>query len=141
MILRHFGITVTDIDKSIEFYQNVLGFEITRVMDESGSHIDAFSNLQDVRVKTVKMKDPNGAMLELLQYSSHPADANFDAICRIGCSHFAMTVDNLDSIIIKILQHGYSINCPPQLSPDGNVKLTFAQGPDGVLIELVEELR
>lgn len=141
MILRHFGITVTNIEKSIEFYRDVLGFEVSRIMDESGNHIDAFSNLKEVKVKTVKMKDSNGGMIELLQYFSHPEAANFDSICRVGCSHFAMTVQNLDATIVKILHAGYSINCPPQYSPDGNVKLTFAKGPDGVLIELVEELR
>lgn len=141
MILRHFGITVTDVDKSIEFYRDVLGFEIAKVMDESGDHIDAFSDLQHVKVKTVKMKDRNGGMVELLQYYSHPRSANFDPICRVGCSHFAMTVDNLDLVISKIIDKGYTVNCEPQFSPDGNVKLTFAKGPDGILIELVEELR
>lgn len=141
MILRHFGITVTDVDKSIEFYRDVLGFEIVKVMDESGDHIDAFSDLKNVKVKTVKMKDSNGGMVELLQYYSHPESANFDQICRIGCSHFAMTVANLDLTIEKIINKGYSVNCQPQYSPDGNVKLTFAKGPDGILIELVEELR
>lgn len=141
MILRHFGITVTDVDKSIEFYRDVLGFEIVKVMDESGDHIDAFSDLENVKVKTVKMKDCSGGMVELLQYHSHPESANFDQICRIGCSHFAMTVANLDLTIEKIINKGYSVNCQPQYSPDGNVKLTFAKGPDGVLIELVQELR
>ena len=141
MILRHFGITVTNIEKSIEFYRDVLGFEVSRIMDESGNHIDAFSNLKDVKVKTVKMKDSSGGMIELLQYFSHPEKANFDSICRVGCSHFAMTVENLDLVIAKILHTGYSINCSPQFSPDGNVKLTFSKGPDGVLIELVEELK
>ena len=99
MILRHFGITVTNIEKSIEFYRDVLGFEVSRIMDESGNHIDAFSNLKDVKVKTVKMKDSSGGMIELLQYFSHPEKANFDSICRVGCSHFAMTVENLDLVI------------------------------------------
>ena len=140
MILRHFGITVTDIQESIRFYGDLLGFKILRIMDESGDHIDAFSDLKGVRVKTVKMRDPAGGVIELLQYDSHPSAANFDKINRIGCSHFAVTVNNLDSLVAKIEKAGYFLNCQPQLSPDGKVKLTFCNGPDGVLIELVEEL-
>tara|TARA_R110001583_G_scaffold6509_6_gene33016 strand:- start:13530 stop:13955 length:426 start_codon:yes stop_codon:yes gene_type:complete len=140
MNLRHVGITVTDIEESISFYKEILGFEVVRIMDESGDHIDKFSALSDVRVKTVKMKDKSGGMIELLKYDSHPATANFDEITRIGCSHFALTVKKLDLLVEKILERGYTINCEPQLSPDGRVKLTFCKGPDGVLLELVEEL-
>ena len=140
MNLRHVGITVTNIEESISFYEEVLGFEVARVMDESGEHIDKFSALSNVRVKTVKMKDKNGGMIELLKYESHPALANFDDITRIGCSHFALTVKNLDLLVEKIIKRGYTVNCEPQFSPDGNVKLTFCKGPDGVLLELVEEL-
>jgi len=141
MIFRHIGITITDIDKSLAFYKDALGFEVVRIMDESGQHIDNFSDLSGVNVKTIKLKDKSGAMLELLKYHSHPETANNDPICRIGCSHFALTVPDLDALIEKIVNMGYSVNCEPQFSPDGNVKLTFAKGPDGVLLELVEELR
>jgi catechol 2,3-dioxygenase-like lactoylglutathione lyase family enzyme len=140
MNLRHVGITVSDIEEAITFYRDVLGFEVVRIMDESGEHIDKFSALSQVNVRTVKMKDASGGMIELLKYHSHPQQPNCDDITRIGCSHFALTVNNLDLLVEKIVETGYTINCEPQLSPDGRVKLTFCKGPDGVLLELVEEL-
>jgi len=140
MNLRHVGITVSDIEEAITFYRDVLGFEVVRIMDESGEHIDKFSALSQVNVRTVKMKDKTGGMIELLKYHSHPQEPSFDDITRIGCSHFALTVNNLDLLVEKIVETGYTINCEPQLSPDGRVKLTFCKGPDGVLLELVEEL-
>tara|TARA_R100000664_G_scaffold17057_1_gene25931 strand:- start:5666 stop:5842 length:177 start_codon:yes stop_codon:yes gene_type:complete len=42
-LLRHFGITVANLDESIEFYRDLLGFEVVRIMDEEGEHIDSFS--------------------------------------------------------------------------------------------------
>ena len=140
MILRHIGITVTDLEKSLEFYRDILGFQVVRIMDESGAHIDKFSALEGVKVKTVKLKDANGGMLELLQYHSHPKEAERKDITHIGCSHFALTVKNLDLLLDRVLEKGYTINSPPQYSPDGKVKLTFCSGPDGTLIEMVEEL-
>jgi len=141
MNLRHFGITITDVEESLSFYQDILGLEVVKVMDESGVHIDNFSGISGIKVKTIKLKDDNGSMIELLKYYSHPEEANHDLITRVGCSHFAMTVSDLDDVVEKIVSAGYSVNCEPQFSPDGNVKLTFAKGPDGVLIELVEMLR
>ena len=144
MRVRHVGITVTDLDKSIEFYQNVLGFEVVKEMDESGDHIDNFSDLKDVDVRTVKMRGHDSGMVELLYYRSHPNvnSRNIDEkITKIGCSHFAVTVNDLEALYQKLLDNEYTVICEPQYSPDGNVKLTFCRDPDGTLIELVEELR
>lgn len=140
MILRHVGITVTDLEESMAFYQEVFGFEVLRIMNESGEHIDKFLALSDVKVKTVKLKDPNGGIIELLKYYSHPNKKENRNVTHIGCSHIALTVENLDLILANIQKRGYNINSEPQYSPDGMVKLTFCQGPDGVWLELVEEL-
>ena len=58
MKVRHVGITVTELDKSLKFYRDVLGFTITREMNESGKHIDNFSDLKGVIVRTVKILSP-----------------------------------------------------------------------------------
>ena len=140
MILRHVGITVTDAEESLKFYRDLLGFKVVRIMDESGKHIDNFSALSGVKVKTIKLRDKNGGMIELLQYYSHPKAAEERDISCIGCSHFALTVSNLDFLLDEMNRMGYIINSSAQYSPDKKVKLTFCKDPDGTLIELVEEL-
>ena len=140
--IRHTGIVVSDAEKSIDFYTNLLGFEIKKDMMESGDYIDNFSALKDVRVRTIKMTLANGDMVELLWYETHPEQPDMNRpITRIGCSHFAMTVDNLDETYNRLVEAGVYFNSPPQLSPDGFAKVTFCKDPDGSLIELVEELR
>ena len=143
MIVRHVGITVSDLQKSINFYEDLLGFTIVREMDESVRHIDNFSGIEGVDVRTVKMVGDEGAMIELLYYRSHPKtnEKNFlEDITKIGCSHFALTVPDLSALYSKLLENEYVVMCEPQYSPDGKVKLTFCRDPDGTLIELVEEL-
>jgi len=140
MNVRHVGVTVTNMEESMKFYQELFGFDVTRVMDESGLHIDKFSGLDGVQVQTVKMTAPNGGMIELLEYSSHPRESSFEDITHIGCSHFALTVDNLPNLYQRLLEYGSEVLCEPQYSPDGMVRLTFCKDPDGTLIELVEEL-
>jgi len=63
MKLRHVGITVTHLQESINFYRNNFGFSIIREMDESGDHIDRFSGLKGIDVRTVKMADGNGGLI------------------------------------------------------------------------------
>tara|TARA_A100001515_G_scaffold19375_1_gene14300 strand:+ start:3341 stop:3772 length:432 start_codon:yes stop_codon:yes gene_type:complete len=140
--IRHTGIVVSDAERSIEFYTGLLGFEIKKDMLESGDYIDNFSALEGAVVRTVKMTLGNGDMVELLCYQTHPEVPDMDRpITRIGCSHIAMTVDNLDDTYERLVNAGVVFNSPPQYSPDGFAKVTFCKDPDGSLIELVEELR
>ena len=53
MKVRHVGITVSNLEKSISFYRDLLGFSVTKEMDESGQHIDNFSGLENIDVRTV----------------------------------------------------------------------------------------
>ena len=138
---RHVGITVGDLEKSIHFYTNILGFSIIVEADESGQHIDNFSGIEGVNVRTVKMTDNDGGLVELLYYKSHEGVVTLNKdITYIGCSHFAVTVENLSELYDKLLENDVTVICEPQKSPDFPVMLTFCKDPDGTLIELVEEL-
>jgi catechol 2,3-dioxygenase-like lactoylglutathione lyase family enzyme len=141
--MRHIGLTVSNLEESLKFYVEFLGFKVLRMADESGVCIDNFSSLKDIRVKTVKMIDSNNNMLELLHYDSHPEKPHNNRVRRIteiGCSHFALTITDLDSLYTKLINEGVEFNYPVQISPDGKVKVAFCRDPDGTLIEMVEEL-
>ena len=140
--IRHTGIVVSDVDASIRFYCDLLGFKIKKDMLESGEYIDNFSVLKNAQVRTVKMSLENGDMVELLCYKSHPEKPDFSRqITMIGCSHIALTVENLDQTYQQLTEAGVEFNSPPQYSPDGYAKVTFCKDPDGSLIELVQELK
>ena len=141
--LRHVGITVTDMKKSLELYKDYFGFEVVWDEIEEGKFIDGLSDIKNIKVRTVKLKDSTGGMIELLQYHSHPEknDENvINKITKIGCSHFAITVEDLDKVYKELVDMGLKFNCIPQTSPDGNAKVCFCRDFDGTLIELVEYL-
>ena len=141
--IRHIGIVVTDLEQSLQFYRDALGFKVLKKADESGTCIDNFLNIQNTNVTTVKMIDPNNHILELLYFNSHPelSDTNkFRRLTEIGCSHFALTVNDLDTLYSTLKEQGIEFNHPPQVSDDGNVKVAFCRDPDGTFIEMVEEL-
>ena len=142
--LRHIGITVTDMDRSLELYQKHFGLEVVWDQIETGPFIDNLSDTQNIKVRTVKMKDKLGGMLELLQYHSHPEEniENLQSkITKIGCSHVAVTVNDVDNIYKELSALGLKFNCTPQLSPNGGAKVCFCRDYDGTLIEIVEEVK
>ena len=138
--IRHTGIVVEDVEKSLRFYRDLLGFKITKQMEESGAYIDNMSSLKGIKVITIKMTLPDRQMVELLKYHSHPREQKPRDSCEVGISHIAFTVDNLDKEYARLKKEGIVFNAPPQRSPDGYAKVTFCRAPEGTLIELVEVL-
>jgi catechol 2,3-dioxygenase-like lactoylglutathione lyase family enzyme len=136
--IRHTGIVVEDLDMSMHFYCNLLGFKITRRMEESGRYIDNTLSLKGVRVATVKMKTPDGQMIELLRFHSHQREQKTRNINDIGIAHIAFEVEDLNAGYNSLKDEGVLFNSPPQLSPDGCAKVAFCRAPEGTLIELVE---
>lgn len=138
--IRHFGIVVSDVERSLRFYRDLLGLKVVRVMDESGEYIDNMLLLQNTRVTTVKLSADSGlTLVELLEFKSHPHRTLGEReVCSVGSSHVAFAVDDLDTIYRRLLQAGVNFNAPPQLSPEGYAKVTFCRDPDGTLVELVE---
>jgi catechol 2,3-dioxygenase-like lactoylglutathione lyase family enzyme len=138
--IRHTGIVVDDLEASLHFYRDLLGFKFAKQMKESGDYIDNISSLRNIKVTTVKMGTPDGQMIELLQYHSHPRERRSREICDIGITHIAFTVEDLNHEYDRLKGEGVPFNAPPQLSPDGYAKVTFCRAPEGTLIELVEVL-
>ena len=139
--LRHVGLVVTDIEKALDFWQNMLGFELVKRMEESGQHLDQMIGLQGVRVTTAKLKDQNLGMVELLQFHSHPDKSQWDGTpFSTGLTHIAFTVTDIEKTYEDFKRAGVEFPASPQLSPDGTVKVIYAKGPEGLLMELVEVL-
>ncbi len=55
----------------------------------------------------------------------------------LGIDHFAISVDELDGMMGKLEKNGVKIVEPIFTTPDGG-RAFFIEGPDGVLIEIME---
>jgi len=91
--VRHTGIVVRNLDESVKFYR-ALGFvEDNRDMEE-GVFIDTVVGLQNTKLEWVKLKAPDGYLLELLQYHSHPEQKSIarQKSNQLGCPHLALKV-------------------------------------------------
>jgi catechol 2,3-dioxygenase-like lactoylglutathione lyase family enzyme len=139
--IRHTGLVVRDLNRSISFYE-ALGFNVWQREEEKGSFIDTVIGIPDVCIGWAKMKCPDGSLMELLQYHSHPdiqpltdAPAN-----RLGCSHIAFTVDDITKTCHVIANLGGTVVNPPAIASGGLVRVAYCHDPDGILMEVVEEL-
>lgn len=145
--IRHVGLVVRDLEKSMRFYCGVLGLSVyKRYSEPSGEFIDKLTGIKNVSLEWVKLSAPDGGLIELLKYRSHPdpsaseKPADFPSN-RLGCSHVALTVRDLASLHKKLLENGHHCNSEPLLAPSGKAKILYCHDPDGIIVELIEDIK
>lgn len=139
--LRHTGVVVSNLDKSLFFYCDLLGLRRAAVADESGPFVDGLLGMSNVQIKTVKLGGDDGSgLVELLLFKNPDAVKRRVSLNALGPTHFALTVTDLDGLYETLIAEGVPFNAVPAVSVNGLAKVAFCQDPDGTYIELVEEL-
>ena len=139
--VRHMGIVVGDMEKSLQFYRDLIGLQDAPVNEETGPFIDGLLNIPDAKIQTVKLAGENSTTsIELLCFKS-PSPLASTPLNAIGPTHIALNVSDLDKLYTRLSEAQVPFNTPPRVSPDGCAKVAFCQDPDGTFIELVELLK
>ena len=124
MSLIHTCYRITDIDRSVAFY-NALGFkEIGRIpiRDEA---INVFMGLPD---------DGPEPRLELTYNIGRDEPYEIGT----GYGHIAISTPDLDSTLSQLGEQGIEPERPPYSVREGGSRLCFVRDPDGYRIELIE---
>jgi catechol 2,3-dioxygenase-like lactoylglutathione lyase family enzyme len=139
--IRHVGIVVQDIQKSIYFWRDHFDFSIYLDQIEEGEFIEHLLNIPNVKVRTVKMKGQDNSLIELLYFfEKQDIDQWRGNLTSTGLTHLALNVNNLNEKIKKLQSHGFELINQPRKSENGSVMVAFIEGPEGLLIELVEQI-
>lgn len=140
---RHTGLVVRDLEVSLAFYRDILGLSVFKRMKESGPYIEHVVGIPGVLLEWIKLKVSDGSLVELIQYHTNSGISqeivNLSSD-RLGCSHIAFTVNDIDRLYEVLVAKGYYCKSVPQMSPDGSVKVMYCHDPDGIIVELVEEV-
>jgi catechol 2,3-dioxygenase-like lactoylglutathione lyase family enzyme len=143
--IRHVGFVVSDLENSLKFYSDILGLKIYRRFIEEGDFIDSLTGIKNVKLEWAKLIIPQGGLIELLQYHSHPDpdtpnNLSRSSSNRLGCSHVALTVEDLSTLYQEIISNGFACKSEPLIAPGGKAKILYCHDPDGAILELIEDL-
>lgn len=139
--LRHIGIVVQDLDECVRFWEDNFGFMVRADQIEKGIFIENLLGIPNVNVQTVKMKSNTETEIELLKFYPGSAEDNWEgSVRKIGITHIALNVPNLDEVLDNLLRDGYSPIHKPQISDDANFKVCYIAVVEGLLLELVEKI-
>ncbi len=142
--VRHAGLVVRDLERSLAFYRDIIGLKVRARMMESGAYIERVVGIPGAVLEWAKLECPEGSLVELIEYKKGmcPAEENEKVRAdRRGFSHVAFTVRDIEDMYRTLNGRGFHCNNPPEPSPDGLVKVMYCHDPDGIIVELVEELK
>lgn len=131
MKIHHFGIQVKNIDKSIKFYTEKLGFKIKTLKTTTEDGLYTYSNL-----------DLNGAELELVQiHSKEKINKDNKSIYNPPiCPHIGLESDDFDKDLEFFKKNGVKIFDGPHVIPN-DVKFLTILDPDGYRIDIGQLLK
>jgi catechol 2,3-dioxygenase-like lactoylglutathione lyase family enzyme len=134
----HTGLTVSDLDRSIAFYRDVLGFGVSEKISLDGAHIEGMTGIQGAAIRIAHVQAP-GHDIELLQYVKPEGRRLSDLRpCDTGASHIAFLVEDVDAVLEAIKAHGFEPMGPPQAPPSGRLKggrVAYVRDPDNTTLE------
>jgi catechol 2,3-dioxygenase-like lactoylglutathione lyase family enzyme len=137
----HVGISVKDLEKSVEFYTEVMQMDLeyrTKNKGETISRIVAVENA-DFDVAVVKK---NNLRLELLDYKNAEKKElmEYPRQDQPGLVHISFGVDNVDMEYERIKSLGYEFNTCPMVARVNGPKIAYFKGPDNVIVEIFEKV-
>ena len=122
----HTMLRVTQLERSIHFYCEGLGFKLVSKND-----------YPEDRFTLVFLQSNSGlsgeSMLELTYNWDTHQYSRGDAY-----GHVAYQVDSIENVRERLQKHGYDLSWGPGKTPDGRRKMAFVDDPDGYEIELLE---
>ncbi len=145
--IHHVALTVADLDRSVAFYRDLLGFRKTLDMPLRGGHSERLLGLAaGTTARSVIMQQGKAITgeVELIQFT--PPGEQLTGPKRPGdpgvfLLSFEVTGEKLEDLYQRMLKSGVRFYSEPQplyLKGYGEIKAVVLADPDGVLIELIQ---
>jgi len=139
--MDHVGVVVDDLDAAIEFFV-ALGLEAGGKGQVEGDWVDRIIGVEGARSELAFVQTPDGHnRLELTKFLSPEApDGDPRAPSNTpGIRHLTFAVEELDDVVARLEAHGAELVGTIE-QYENSYRLCYIRGPEGIIIELAEEL-
>jgi len=134
---NHTSFTVSDLDRSVDFYTNILGFKLERRFETKGPAISQIIGLPDAHL-LVAFVSLGDFRLELIQYVS-PEGVKLDTSTNnVGSAHIAFWADDIEKTYEELKAEGVRFKGVPIRSRPDRPKVVYFWDPDDNTLEIVD---
>src|SRR3954447_20106671 len=139
--MDHVGIVVDDLAAATAFFVE-LGLELEGEGSVEGDWVDRIVGLEGVRSELAMMKTPDGhGRLELSKFHAPPGpggDRHAPANTP-GIRHLTFAVDDIDAVVAGLRARGAELVGELENYED-RYRLCYVRGPEGIIVELAEQI-
>jgi lactoylglutathione lyase len=138
--VSHVGLCVADLEGSLRFWRDGLGFRERSRLDVAGAEADTLLELRGVELRAVYL-ERDGLRLELLHFAAPGAcdRAGVRPMNQPGLTHLSLRVDDLDGALARLAGCGGRVLDATRVAiPAARTRAAFVADPDGTRVELVE---
>ncbi|MDD9905128.1 MAG: VOC family protein [Rhodospirillaceae bacterium] len=139
---NHTSFTVSDLDRTVAFFVEALGFEVISRAPRDIAVISRITGVEGADIEVAYVQGP-GHRLELIQYHAPEGRERVQSRpCDTGFAHIAFDVDDIDAAIGACASHGVlPIGDPVPIDngPNKGGRVVYTRDPDDLTIEFIEK--
>ena len=138
------GIVVSDLDRSMDFYTNVIGMKKTGAfsVDEELARSSGMTGGVPFDVNVMKLEESKDANVWKLMSFNREATCPRSEFIQddVGMQYVTIMVKSLKPFLDRIRTHGVKLEGETPLKMDGGNGFVLVKDPDGIFIELIGPL-
>jgi catechol 2,3-dioxygenase-like lactoylglutathione lyase family enzyme len=138
--MHHVGITVRDLEESLQWYEDVFGVQREFIAEGSGPELSTAVGVPDAKLRFAFLRFGT-CVVELLCYDNDRQDTFDRSNADVGSAHVCIDVPDLQKAYEDLLAKGVECLAPPLHIEDGPLEgcsFVYLKDPNGVTLELFE---
>jgi len=138
---NHTGFVVTELDRPVAFFTELLGFELLSRAPREDALIERMTTVARPDVEIVHLQGP-GHRVELVRYGTDAGrSTRRPRVFDDGSAHLAFDVDDVEAAVRAAEPYGFAVTgevITIDGGPNKGRKVVYMESPDGLLIEFIE---
>jgi glyoxylase I family protein len=138
--IHHACFTVSEMDKSVVFYRDLLGMDVLWDSVQAGVRYkgeasDRITGCPGTEQRIVYL-GINGSILELVEYTPGGKPLQNNKASNVGAAHVCFLTDDIFGLHDKLVSNHVTVHCTPQKGISNHVM--YFRDPDGIILEAIE---
>ncbi len=139
--IDHVGINVNDLQAAKAFFLDV-GMEVLGEGESEGAWLDQIVGLKNAKTALVMLGMPGSQTnLELVKWYQPADERGIEKSYSntLGIRHITFVVDDVEAVVARLKKHGAELVGEIK-TYENEYKLCYIRGPEGIILELAEEI-
>lgn len=143
-LIHHVGLVVSDLDRSIYFYHDILGLQFANEPTPwfEGPELSKGVGVEGASLRQVSLWVDDRSTLELIEYKNPPSRNGGPVVNNhIGAAHVCFKVKDIHAKKAELEAAGVTFYTEPNVVDEGPLagwRWCYFSDPDGLALELVE---